>query len=164
MSERKPHERDSALADWWKRPESVASEGDLPVSAEARTPPAPGSSQMRGIVCVFSETRKEGPWQVPQYLRVLAVFGNAKIDLREAVLQYHETVIEAKAVLAEIQIIVPPDIIVECDGEALLGSFTLSEGKRRGGRTVVRPPNAPVVRVIGSAHLASVTVKVRPLK
>jgi len=67
------------------------------------------------------------------------------------------SVIEALAICADIQIIVPPGVIVEGDGDALLGAFTLSEGNRGKGA----PPRllgGPVVRVVGSAYLASVTV------
>ena len=98
---------------------------------------------------------------VPKHLRVLSVFANVKVDLREAVLQSRETVIEAIAVFAEIQVIVPLDFIVECDGEAFMGSFTLSETKRRGSN-VPRRAGGPIVRVIGSAYAGSVNVKVRP--
>jgi hypothetical protein len=165
MKARKPSQVDSGLAAWWKRAEAPAPDDRLPmepglagaVVAEAATP-------MRGIVSIFSENRKDGRWVVPQRLRVLSVFGNAKVDLREAVLQYRVTAIEALAVFAEIQIIVPPDVIVECDGESLLGSFTINEGKRRGARSAPPSLDAPVVRVTGSAHFASVTVKIRPLR
>jgi hypothetical protein len=165
MTERKPRQGDAELAAWWKASEQPAAAQELPVKPEyARAVAAAASTPMRGIVAIFSESRKQGRWVVPQHVRVLSVFGNAKVDLREAILQYRETVIEAQAVLAEIQIIVPPDVIVECDGDALLGSFTIDEGKRRGARSQPPLPGAPVVRVIGSAHLASVTVKVRPLR
>jgi hypothetical protein len=30
-----------------------------------------------GLVSMFSENRKEGRWQLPPHMRVLAIFGNA---------------------------------------------------------------------------------------
>lgn len=165
MTERNARQADSELAAWWKRGESPAAAEELPVKPEfAGAVAAAAATPMRGIVAIFSESRKQGRWVVPRHVRVLSIFGNAKVDLREAILQYRETVIEAQAVLAEIQIIVPPDVIVECDGDALLGSFTIDEGRRRGARSQPPSPDAPVVRVIGSAHLASVTVRIRPLR
>lgn len=133
-------------------PFAPVSQADLP------TTPA------RGIVSFFSDNRKEGRWAVPKRLRVLSVFASVKVDLREAVLQHEVSVIEAIAVLAEIQIIVPPDVLVECDGDAFMGAFTLSESKRRGTTTALRPTDGPIVRVTGSAYLGNVTVKVRPPK
>jgi predicted membrane protein len=137
------------LSDWWNPP--------VPAPAAAELPTTPA----RGIVSFFSDNRKEGRWAVPKHLRVLSVFASVKVDLREAVLQHRESVIEAIAVFAEIQVIVPPDLIVECDGEAFMGAFTLSEPKRRGASTAVRPIGGPVIRVIGSAFAGNVTVKVR---
>jgi predicted membrane protein len=95
---------------------------------------------------------------------VLSVFASVKVDLREAILQYDISVIEAIAVLAEIQIVVPPDVLVECDGDAFMGAFTVSESKRHGVGTTLRPTDGPVVRVTGSAYLGNVTVKVRARK
>ncbi len=145
-------EKNRGLTEWWA----------------ARTPLVPGqelpTTPARGIVSFFSENRKEGRWAVPRHLRVVSVFASVKVDLREAVLQHRESVIEAMAVLAEVQIIVPPDVIVECDGDAFMGAFTLSDGKRKGAVTAAPPPGAPIVRVIGSAYLGNVTVKVRPSK
>ncbi|HEV2018399.1 MAG TPA: LiaF domain-containing protein [Gemmatimonadaceae bacterium] len=145
-------EKDGGLAAWWTP--------QVPSTPEVELPTTPA----RGIVSIFSENRKEGRWLVPKHLRVLSVFANVKVDLREAVLQSRETVIEAIAVFAEIQIIVPLDFIVECDGEAFMGSFTVSETKRRGSNIVPRRPGGPIVRVTGSAYAGSVGVKVRPPK
>jgi len=151
MDDRDVSEKDRGLAAWWTPPLA-------PSTPEPELPTTPA----RGIVSFFSENRKEGRWSVPKHLRILSVFANVKVDLREAVLQSRETVIEAIAVFAEIQIIVPLDFIVECDGEAFMGSFTLSETKRRSSNVVPRRSGGPIVRVVGSAYLGSVNVKVRP--
>ncbi len=151
------------LADWWRPQAPVPARPDLRAREE---PPARGmrpNAEARGVVSIFGDNRKTGRWIVPEHFRVFSVFGSAKVDLREAVLQYPVTVIEALAVCADIQIIVPPGVIVECDGDALLGAFTVSENKRS-KRETPRPLGGPVVRVQGSAYLASVTVKVRPPK
>lgn len=151
------------LADWWRPQVPPPSREELPVSEELSTRGRRSNAEARGVVAIFGDNRKTGRWMVPEHFRVFSVFGSAKVDLREAVLQYPVTVIEALAVLADIQIIVPPGVIVECDGDALLGTFTVSENKRS-KRATPRPLGGPVVRVEGSAYLASVTVKVRPPK
>ncbi len=156
-------EKKRDLADWW-RPQAPAPSRPEPsprgqLSARGTRP----NSEARGVVSIFGDNRKTGRWMVPERFRVFSVFGSAKVDLREAVLQYPVTVIETLAVLADIQIIVPPGVIVECDGDALLGAFTVSENKRS-KRATLPPLGGPVVRVEGSAYLASVTVKVRPPK
>lgn len=118
----------------------------------------------RGIVAVFSENRKEGYWALPRHLRVLSVFGNVTIDLREAMILPGESVIETVAVFAEVKVLAPPHLNVECDGDALMGEFGFKRSKRDEA-TLQRPdPSAPVVRIIGSAYMASVTVRVKPEK
>jgi len=151
------------LSDWW-RPETPApSRSEVPPPVELPVRGTRPNAETRGVVSIFGDNRKTGRWMVPERFRVFSVFGSAKVDLREAVLQYPVTVIEALAVFADVQIIVPPGVIVECDGDALLGAFTVSENKRS-KRATPRPLGGPVVRVEGSAYLANVTVKVRPPK
>jgi hypothetical protein len=151
------------LADWW-RPETPASpRPELPTREELPARVTRPNAEARGVVSIFGDNRKTGRWMVPEHFRVFSMFGSAKVDLREAVLQYPVTVIEALAICADVQIIVPPGVIVECDGDALLGAFTVSENKRS-KRAIPQPLGGPVVRIQGSAYLASVTVKVRPPK
>ncbi|HEY3747078.1 MAG TPA: LiaF domain-containing protein [Gemmatimonadaceae bacterium] len=162
MDDPETMEKKRDLADWWRPRTPLPSRPELPAREEL---PARGSrhSDARGVVSIFGDNRKVGRWLVPERFRVFSVFGSAKVDLREAVLQHEITVIEALAICADIQIIVPPGVIVECDGDALLGAFTVSENKK--SKRAIQPPlGGPVVRVEGSAYLASVTVKIRPPK
>ena len=140
------------MSEYRGRHELIGSGGDMP--------PTPA----RGIVAVFSENKKEGYWALPRHLRVLTVFGNVTIDLREAMILPGESVIEAIAVFAEVKVLVPPYLNVECDGDALMGEFGFKKSKRD-EMSVQRPdPDAPFVRVIGSAYMASVTVRVKSEK
>ena len=115
---------------------------------------------IRGLVSIFSENSKKGRWELPRHMRVLAIFGSATIDLRQASVGPGVSVIEALTIFGNIEIIVPPEIAVECDGDAIMGTFTLKRG-RRGAASLPAPLGAPVVRVIGDAYLASVTVQVK---
>lgn len=140
------------MAEYRGRHDLIGSGGDFP--------PTPA----RGIVAVFSENRKEGHWALPRHLRVLSVFGNVTIDLRDAMILPGESVIEAVAVFSEVKVLVPPYLNVECDGDALMGEFGFKRSKRDEA-TLQRPdPDAPLVRIIGSAYMASVTVRVKPEK
>ncbi len=140
------------MAEYRDRHDLIGSGGDLPAT------PA------RGIVAVFSENKKEGYWALPRHLRVLSVFGNVTIDLRDALILPGESVIEAVAVFAEIKVIAPPHINVECDGDALMGEFAIKRSKRDEAKFHAPDPGAPVVRVIGSAYMASVNIRVKPGK
>lgn len=140
------------MSEYRGRHELIGSGGDMP--------PTPA----RGIVAVFSENKKEGHWALPRHLRVLTVFGNVTIDLREAMILPGESVIEVVAVLAEVKVFAPPYLTVESDGDALMGEFGFKKAKRDEA-TLQRPdPNAPFVRIIGSAYMASVTVRVKAEK
>jgi hypothetical protein len=122
------------------------------------------STPARGIVSVFSENRKEGRWWLPRQLRVLSVFGSVTVDLRDAIIQPGESVIETVAVFAEVKIFAPPDIIVDCDGDAFMGEFAVKRSKREEATLPSPYPGAPVVRIIGSAYMASVTIRVKQVK
>lgn len=74
---------------------------------------------------------------LPRHFRALAVLGNIELDLRDAVIGIGVSFIEAVAVMGNIEITVPPDVTVECDGDSLLGSFVV---KYKGSVTPGQPP------------------------
>ena len=111
-----------------------------------------------GVVSFLSSNEREGRWQVPRHFRALAVLGNVELDLREAEVGYGLSVIEAVAVLGNVEITVSPDIAVECDGDAFMGSFTLKYAGRASPSMANRDK---IVRVTGSAYAGAVTVTVK---
>ena len=118
-----------------------------------RDPPS-----MSGAVSFLSSTEREGQWQLPRRFRALAVLGNVELDLREAEVGYGVSVIEAVAFMGNIEITIPPEIAVECDGDSLLGAFTLKYKGR------VNPSSASrdrTVRVVGTAYAGAVSVNVK---
>ena len=137
------------MSDYRGRHDLIGGAGDMP--------PTPA----RGIVSVFGESRKDGRWALPRHLRVLSVVGNVTIDLRDALILPGESVIEAVAVFAEVKVIAPPHINMECDGDALMGEFAIKRSKRDEATLYPPDPGAPVVRVIGSAYMASVNIRVK---
>ena len=118
----------------------------------------PDSRSTSGVVSFLSSTEREGRWQLPRRFRALAVLGNVELDLRAAEIGYGLSVIEAVAVMGNIEITVSPDIAVECDGDSLLGSFVLKYDGRANPAAASRDR---VVRVTGTAYAASVTVMVK---
>ena len=116
------------------------------------------ASPVTGIVSFLSSTEREGRWALPRHLRALAVLGNVEIDLRDAVIGIGVSVIEAVAVLGNVEILVPPEIAVECDGDAILGNFTL---KYQGRVNTAVANRERTIRVTGTAYAASVSVIVK---
>jgi hypothetical protein len=121
--------------------------------SEERTP-------IRGVVSIFSDNKKRGRWELPRHLRVLAIFGSATIDLREADISPGVSVIETLTFFGNIEVVVPPGVNVECDGDAFMGTFAMHRS-RKGPASLPAPPGAPVVRVIGDAYVAAVNVNIK---
>jgi hypothetical protein len=116
------------------------------------------TSPVTGIVAILSSTEREGRWELPRHVRALAVLGNVELDLRNAIVGVGLYAIEAVAVLGNVEITVPPEMHVECDGDALMGSFTL---KYEGRVNTAISNREHTIRVTGTAYAASVTVRVK---
>lgn len=110
----------------------------------------------RRIPVIFSETKLDGDWELARRTKVVAVFGSAVLDLREARIPDGVTELEVYATMAEVKIIVPPGIRVECQGHAFLGTFI---AKRSG--FAVEGEDAPTLRVSGQAFMGEVSIKTR---
>jgi predicted membrane protein len=84
--------------------------------------------------------------------------GNVELDLRAAEIGYGVSVIEVVAVLGNIELTIPPEIAIECDGDSLLGTFTV---KYEGRASPSQASRDRVIRVTGTAYVGAVTVKVK---
>ena len=118
------------------------------------------STPIKGVVSIFSGNEKKGRWELPRHMRVLSIFGSVKLDLRQALVAPGESVIETLTIFGSIEIIVPPELDVHCDGDAVMGAFTLHRS-RKGPASMPAPPGAPLIRIIGDAYLGAVTVQVK---
>lgn len=111
-----------------------------------------------GIVVFWSSNKREGRWTLPRAMRVASVMGSAELDLREAEFGEGVSEIEVLAVFGNVEISVPVGVRVECVGESMMGSFEL----RMSGAPEF-PPDAPTLRVRGSAYFSNVEVMVKAL-
>ncbi|MEM7156888.1 MAG: LiaF domain-containing protein [Myxococcota bacterium] len=109
------------------------------------------------MVAILSETKRTGQWTPARHSRVKAVAASVVLDYREARLGPGVTEVDITAVMAEVELFVPPDVGVEIDCSAILGEVSQPD------RTDPLPPNAPRIRVTGTMVLGSVTVKDREL-
>src|SRR4051794_2273575 len=78
-----------------------------------------------GVVSFLSSNERQGRWELSRRFRALAVLGNVELDLREAEIGIGLSVIEAVAVMGNIEITPPPDITVEWGGGPFIGTFPL---------------------------------------
>ena len=91
------------------------------------------------VMAVFGRERRDGRWVVPSTVPVVAVFGEAVLDLREALLQSQRVVIYGTVVGGTLELIVPEGVSVEVLGSTLL--------TRKINRTPRAVPGSPVVEV-----------------
>jgi len=73
---------------------------------------------------VMGSIERRGPWEVPQELAIRVLFGNAELDLRDAVLQPGTTTFTVQVSMGNLELIVPPDLAVELDMESVTGNVT----------------------------------------
>jgi hypothetical protein len=118
---------------------------------------APQAPRRARVLAVLGNVERSGRFQVPDGYRATSVLGNVELDLRDVVLGDGVTHLHVRAVLGNIEIVVPPDLPVECEGTGFLASFAQlnripAEGTAAG----------PLLRIIGSAVLGNVEIRTLP--
>lgn len=78
--------------------------------------------ETRSVVAVFGSDEISGRWVVPERLTALALFGEVKLDLTEALLQRRTVTLHATAVFGSVKLLVPDGVEVHITGPVLLGS------------------------------------------
>lgn len=119
----------------------------------------PSTPPTRALTAVFSSTKRKGQWRVAQQVKVRSVFGDAKIDFREAILLPGTTEVIVSAVFGSTKIVVPPDLPVVSDGFAVLGDFS---DHHQDPDDV--PEDVPRLLVRGKAVFGSVEVVVKSIE
>jgi hypothetical protein len=118
----------------------------------------PAAGRQDEVLAIFGGVERGGPWMVPSRLRVVAVFGGAVLDLREAVFGPGVTEIHVTASLGGVQILVPPSLRVEVSGSGILGGFAHVNAQLQ-QRSLA--PARSRLRVVGRATLGGVSVETR---
>ncbi len=125
--------------------------GAAPLPAEYEEPEESGR-----IVAILSETRRGGLWAVPRRLEVRAMMSNLTLDLRSALLAPGVTEIAVRAVMASVQIILPPGVRVLDRVRAFMAGVTDDSYG-----ALSDDPSVPAIRLTGRAVMAEVKVKTR---
>jgi DUF1707 SHOCT-like domain/Cell wall-active antibiotics response LiaF, C-terminal len=151
-------ERLDAIYSAKTRSELVPLLADLPgqrTAAPATATAGHGARSGRGsrIVAIFSGASRKGVWHPEPVTEILAVFGGAELDFREAVLPGNEIVVRATTVLGGVEITVPPEMRVIDNGVAILGGIEIHGGGGPAGS------DAPVLRLEGVCVLGGVEVR-----
>lgn len=118
---------------------------------------APADERHRDTVyAIFGGIDRRGAWNVPRQMRIVALFGGANLDLREARFPAGVVDIDVTAVMGGINIVVPPGLAVQMHGSAIMGGFADVN------RSPAYPdPDAPLLRVRGMAMMGGVNIEMR---
>lgn len=132
-----------------------------PVRAPVPVPRPPTVARPSGVrddrryLAVMSTLRKDGEWTPNRTNAIRAIMSEVRIDLRDATFVDDEIEFDVSAIMADVLILVPPGVQVECDGGAFMGEFS-------GSHDVAHiHPDAPRVVVRGIAVMAKVSVETR---
>ena len=131
----------------------LPSEAKRTALARIEPDPAVADEQPKRVLAVFSSIERRGGWTVPRELRTVTVFGNAELDFREARFA-GVTELQVRVVFGNLEIIVPPQLAVDCEGAAVFGSFAHGGG-------AVADPGRPLLRIRGAAVFGNVEIETR---
>ena len=107
------------------------------------------------IAAWWTSVKRGDEWIVPRALKGFACMGTIELDLTHARMGSGISEMELNCFMANIEVIVPNDIRVECDGDEMLGHFEVKK---------IAEPNAamdaPTLRISGTAYVSTITVRV----
>ena len=121
-----------------------------------RIVPAEIVPERNGVTVWWSNVVRRGEWTVPRIFRTFTFMGNVELDLTSAQMAPGASEIEIQCIFASVEITVPSDIRIICDGDGVAGNFEVEQV----GLAIPLPPHAPTLRVFGSAWFGSVKIKV----
>ncbi len=125
-----------------------------PAAAEAGLP-VPSDQAWKSMIAVFSGAIRKGVWRPAPRTRLVAVFGGAELDFREAKLAPGMTEVNCRCVFGGAKITVPPDLPVVVEGVGVFGAFS-----ETGDLLDAPQDDAPWLRVTGVAVFGGVEVEV----
>jgi Cell wall-active antibiotics response 4TMS YvqF/Domain of unknown function (DUF1707) len=141
---------DALLADLAPLPAGGASTALAPLDVNPNL-----AVSRRRIRSILGNVERRGPWAVPAALEVSATFGNVELDFRDARFTAGVTELNARVVFGNLEIIVPPQLAVECEGSSVLGNV------ENHGTGAVSDPDRPLLRIRGLAVFGNVEVQTR---
>ena len=141
---------DVLVADLAPLPAGATSTALAPLSVN----PALAVSTKR-IRSILGNVERRGGWVVPAQMEVSATFGNVELDFRDAQFTTGVTELNARVVFGNLEIIVPPQLAVDCEGSSVLGNIESH------GAGAMSDPDRPLLRIRGVAVLGNVEVHTR---
>jgi len=112
------------------------------------------------LLAIMSTTRRTGRWAVPRDLRIVALMSDTKLDMTNAAMPVGGVVnIELTAVMASFKVVVPPGVRVVNEMHSVMADVRSSADELLPDSPM--RPTTPLIRLVGTALMADVKVKVR---
>jgi hypothetical protein len=108
------------------------------------------------MLALLGSVERRGPWRVARDLTVRSWMGSVVLDFREAELGPGVTCVHIAAIMASVELIVPPWLSVEVEGTSIMGEFEHLERSPR-----APDPDAPLVRITGYTVMGAVEIETR---
>ncbi len=118
--------------------------------------PAVQRRQSQVVVAVMGGAARKGAWTPASKVRAVAVMGGTELDFREAELPPGITEVTPVAIMGGVDIVVPPDLAVVCDGIGVMGGFEAVDRAPRADQ-----PDQPILKITGLALMGGVSVSTR---
>jgi uncharacterized protein DUF1707/cell wall-active antibiotic response 4TMS protein YvqF len=131
-----------------------------PAAGSERTgpgePPASAAPALRSAA-VFGDLKRSGVWRVPVLSRWASVFGDVKLDLREAHVPGGPVEVEAATVFGDVELLVPEGVVVDVRARVFFGDVRQDAGGDA-------PPGAPRIVLTGWSVFGDVRILERRLR
>jgi hypothetical protein len=141
---------EAVVADLAPLPPGAASTALVPLTVNPVL--APTTKRIRSL---FGNVERRGGWVVPARMEVKATFANVELDFRDARFTAAVIELDARVVFGNLEIIVPPQLAVDCEGSSVLGNIESQ------GSVAIADPDRPVLRIRGYAVLGNIEVHTR---
>ena len=138
-------------------PPLPAPAGRAVASASRSLSPAYPQEKAR-ILSIMGESRRQGPWHVPQRLEVVSIMSDMEIDLTHAVVPSGVVEFDMRVVWAACKVIVPSGMRVVNEMHAIMASVQSDAGDTT---PAAEDAYAPTIHLTGMALMAEVKVLVR---
>jgi hypothetical protein len=125
----------------------------MPVAAPRASAPT-NIPESQTFVAVMGGVARRGQWTPARHTHIYALMGGGELDFREARLGPGVTELTIIACMGGVELIVPPDLIVDAGGTAIMGGFDQSQ------ESTGAPAGAPVLKVNGFVLMGGVEIKV----
>ena len=129
---------------------------DLPVTAGSVSSRAPAAAPIEHS-SVFGDVKRSGAWVVPEHSKWGTVFGDVKLDLREAHVSAAEVMIDAGTIFGDVDLLVPDGVVVEVRSRTFFGDI-----RQEAGGTGA--PGVPRIVLVGGTWFGDVKVRARRLR